>query len=54
MAECIECGADVSLHDGIETGEIVDCATCGADLEVIGTDPVDLDTAPELEDDWGE
>ncbi len=54
MAECIECGSDVSLHDSLEVGEIVDCATCGAELEVIGTEPVDLDTAPELEEDWGE
>jgi alpha-aminoadipate carrier protein LysW len=54
MAECIECGAEVTLHEDIEVGEIVDCATCGAELEVLGTDPVDLDTAPELEEDWGE
>jgi alpha-aminoadipate carrier protein LysW len=54
MAECIECGADVSLHESLEVGEIVDCTTCGAELEVIGTDPVGLDTAPELEEDWGE
>jgi len=54
MAECIECGADVSLHDNLEAGEIVDCGTCGAELEVIGTDPVELDSAPELEEDWGE
>jgi len=54
MADCIECGAEMSLHDGLEVGEIVDCSTCGAELEVIATDPVDLDTAPELEEDWGE
>jgi alpha-aminoadipate carrier protein LysW len=54
MADCIECGAEVSLHDGLEAGEIVDCATCGAELEVVATDPVELDTAPELEEDWGE
>ena len=54
MADCIECGAEVSLHDNLEVGEIVDCATCGAELEVIGTDPVELDSAPELEEDWGE
>jgi alpha-aminoadipate carrier protein LysW len=54
MTECIECGADVALHEGLETGEIVDCTTCGAELEVIGTGPVELDTAPELEEDWGE
>jgi alpha-aminoadipate carrier protein LysW len=54
MADCIECGAEVSLHEGLEVGEIVDCATCGAELEVVGVDPVELDTAPELEEDWGE
>jgi alpha-aminoadipate carrier protein LysW len=54
MAECVECGAEVSLHDDIEVGEIVDCATCGAELEVVDTEPPVLETAPELEEDWGE
>jgi len=54
MTECVECGAEVSLHDDLETGEIVDCATCGAELEVVGTDPTVLDRAPELDEDWGE
>ena len=54
MTECTECGGDVDLHDDVEVGEIVDCATCGAELEVVGDDPVELDTAPELEEDWGE
>ena len=54
MADCIECGAEVSLHYSLEVGEIVDCSTCGAELEVIDTDPVELDSAPELEEDWGE
>lgn len=54
MAECIECGADVALPADVETGEIIDCATCGVELEVLGTDPVELDVAPELEEDWGE
>jgi alpha-aminoadipate carrier protein LysW len=54
MVECIECGAALTLHEDLEVGEIVDCGTCGAELEVVGTDPVDLETAPELEEDWGE
>ena len=54
MTECIECGAEVSLHDNLEVGEIVDCGTCGAELEVVEIDPVELDAAPELEEDWGE
>lgn len=54
MAECTECGADVTLHEDIEVGEIIDCGTCGGELEVIETEPVALETAPELEEDWGE
>ncbi|MFB6256896.1 MAG: lysine biosynthesis protein LysW [Haloplanus sp.] len=54
MSECVECGAEVTLHEDLEAGEIVDCGTCGAELEVISVGPVELDAAPELEEDWGE
>ena len=54
MTECVECGAEVSLHENLEVGEIVDCTTCGAELEVVAVDPTELETAPELEEDWGE
>jgi alpha-aminoadipate carrier protein LysW len=54
MTTCPECGSDVGLPDSVETGEIVDCGSCGAELEVIDTDPVALEPAPELEEDWGE
>jgi len=54
MSDCVECGSELSLHDGLESGEIVDCTTCGTELEVIEADPLVLDRAPELEEDWGE
>jgi alpha-aminoadipate carrier protein LysW len=53
-AECVECGGTVALHDDLEVGEIVDCETCGAELEVVDVSPPVLDRAPELEEDWGE
>ena len=53
-SECVECGGTVTLHDDLEVGEIVDCETCGAELEVVDTSPPVLDRAPELEEDWGE
>jgi alpha-aminoadipate carrier protein LysW len=53
-ADCPECGATLSLHDDLEVGEIVDCTTCGAELEVIDVNPPVLERAPELEEDWGE
>ncbi|MFW6017993.1 MAG: lysine biosynthesis protein LysW [Halapricum sp.] len=54
MTTCVECGTELTLHENLEVGEIVDCSTCGAELEVVETGPVELDTAPELEEDWGE
>ncbi|MFB6114394.1 MAG: lysine biosynthesis protein LysW [Halodesulfurarchaeum sp.] len=54
MTDCPECGAEVTLHETLEVGEIVDCDTCGTELEVLGVDPVSLERAPELDEDWGE
>lgn len=54
MATCPECDAEVELGVDVEEGEIVVCGDCGAELEVIGVDPIQLDLAPEVEEDWGE
>lgn len=35
-------------------GEIVQCEDCGAELEVVGLNPLVLELAPEEEEDWGE
>ncbi len=51
---CIVCDATVALPADVELGEIVDCLTCGSELEVTGIDPYALEEAPELEEDWGE
>lgn len=53
QAECPECFADVALKDVVQN-EIVQCAECGVDLEVVSLDPVSLELAPEEEEDWGE
>ena len=50
---CPECGAELSLSD-VEVGEIVQCADCGADLEVLSVNPLELGLAPAEEEDWGE
>jgi len=54
MTECPECGAELDLPADAEVGEIVDCGTCGAELEVVSGEPVTLELAPELDEDWGE
>jgi alpha-aminoadipate carrier protein LysW len=47
-------GEAIDLPADIEVGEIIDSPISGAELEVISLDPVTLEEAPELEEDWGE
>jgi alpha-aminoadipate carrier protein LysW len=54
MAECIECGAELDLPNDVEVAEILVCPDCGVELEVMSLDPITLDLAPEVEEDWGE
>ncbi len=53
-AECPECVAEIPLHGEILKGEILTCPDCGAELEVIGINPIALALAPQVEEDWGE
>ncbi len=53
-ANCIECDASVVLGDDVVIGEIVSCVECGIDLEVTSVDPLAVELAPEVEEDWGE
>jgi alpha-aminoadipate carrier protein LysW len=54
MAECPVCGAQVGTDSTVVEGELIECADCGTELEVTGTDPVTLEQAPEAEEDWGQ
>jgi alpha-aminoadipate carrier protein LysW len=51
---CPECDATLTLSNDLIEGEIVPCADCGAELEVVSTNPVELRLAPLVEEDWGE
>ena len=53
-APCPDCGLEISLY-GPKEGERIGCPTCGADLEVIGLSPLELDWAyAEPEEAWAE
>jgi alpha-aminoadipate carrier protein LysW len=47
-------GEDIEIPADVEVGEIIDSPITGAELEVVSVDPVTLEEAPELEEDWGE
>ncbi len=51
---CPECGGKLAFAKQPHLSEIVECAGCRAELEVVATDPLMLALAPEPEEDWGE
>jgi alpha-aminoadipate carrier protein LysW len=42
-AICPECDEEVYVDADSEQGDVVSCDECGADLEVVGLDPIELD-----------
>ncbi|MEM7034501.1 MAG: lysine biosynthesis protein LysW [Chloroflexota bacterium] len=53
-AECPECAAEITLPDDVVEGEILQCAECELEIEVISLNPIKLEEAPEEDEDWGE
>lgn len=53
-ANCPVCDSELTLEDGTMVNEIIPCPDCGAELEVTSLDPLKLEEAPEVEEDWGE
>jgi alpha-aminoadipate carrier protein LysW len=58
-AECPDCGERIALELPVRRGDLVNCPNCEAELEVISTDPVELDWVyeewedeEEDDDDW--
>ena len=56
-AICPECDEEVYVDADSEQGDVVSCDECGADLEVVGLDPIELDLyegGEDLDDDFEE
>jgi len=51
---CPECAGAIAAKSALQLGELLSCADCGTKLEVVGTEPVVLGRAPQVEEDWGE
>jgi alpha-aminoadipate carrier protein LysW len=51
MAYCPECEAVIDVEDDdIEEGQKLDCPECGAELEVVNTNPLELDVISTVEE----
>jgi alpha-aminoadipate carrier protein LysW len=52
-AECPQCGFEINLGSQPKLGKLVTCKECGAELEVVWLDPLELDW-PIDEDEYDE
>ena len=51
---CPECDAEVEIPADAVENELLSCPECGSELEIMSLDPIELNLAPEVEEDWGE
>ncbi|MBX3012688.1 MAG: hypothetical protein KF832_14325 [Caldilineaceae bacterium] len=52
VATCAECDEEIEVSDRARVGQRVVCSHCGAQLEVVSTNPLELDPSYEDDDDW--
>jgi alpha-aminoadipate carrier protein LysW len=54
MITCPVCDIPVTVAEQSRLSEILECADCLSELEIVSLEPVLLALAPEVEEDWGE
>ena len=51
MATCPECDAEIEVDEfDVDKGDQLSCPECGSNLEVTGLSPLELDIAPDDDD----
>jgi alpha-aminoadipate carrier protein LysW len=51
MVTCPVCEGTIDVdEEDVDEGDSISCDECGADLKVVGTDPLELESAEELEE----
>lgn len=51
---CPICDAPVTIPADAMENELLSCPDCGSELEILSLNPLELEEAPEVEEDWGE
>ncbi|MBL9000570.1 MAG: lysine biosynthesis protein LysW [Phycisphaerae bacterium] len=52
--ECPSCADTVTLTRRPLCGEVVRCGGCAVELEVVNIEPLRVEEAPKVQEDWGE
>jgi alpha-aminoadipate carrier protein LysW len=52
MVTCPKCQGAIDIdEEDVDEGDTISCDECGADLKVVGTDPLELESAEEVDED---
>jgi alpha-aminoadipate carrier protein LysW len=52
MVTCPKCEGAIDIdEEDVDEGDTISCDECGADLKVVGTDPLELEPAEEADED---
>jgi alpha-aminoadipate/glutamate carrier protein LysW len=52
MVTCPVCEGTIDVdEEDVDEGDLISCDECGADLKVVGTDPLEIESAEEEEED---
>jgi len=55
MVECPVCDGNIDVdEEDVDEGDTISCDECGAALKVVGTEPLELESAEEEEEDEDE
>ena len=55
MVTCPVCDGAIDVdEEDVDEGDSISCDECGADLKVVGTDPLELESADEIEEEEDE
>ena len=55
MVTCPKCKGSIDVdEEDVDEGDTISCDECGADLRVVGTNPLELESAEDLEEDEDE
>jgi alpha-aminoadipate carrier protein LysW len=51
MVKCPVCDGAMDIdEEDVDEGDTISCDECGADLRVVGTDPLEMESADDLEE----
>ncbi|MFB3779428.1 MAG: hypothetical protein ACE141_17555 [Bryobacteraceae bacterium] len=52
MVTCPECDMQIDVdEEELDEGDLITCEECGAELKVLGTNPLELESADDAEED---